>query len=60
MDDFREQIDCVHITEDGRCLLHSEPDYIDYCVLGPCSGYAPRQNKNFPLELQGLSGSSEN
>lgn len=41
-EDYREQIDCRYITEDGRCVLYSEPDYIDWCVLGPCQGYERR------------------
>jgi len=36
-DDFRKEIDCVYIDRDGHCLKDSEPDFIDWCVLGPCS-----------------------
>ena len=31
---------CVHFDK-MKCRLHSEPDYTDWCVLGPCVHETP-------------------
>lgn len=35
----RAEINCKFITGDARCAKGSEPGYVDWCVLGPCSDY---------------------
>lgn len=35
---------CQHVTEDGVCLLHSEPLYKEPCHEGPCTDYQSLTN----------------
>lgn len=44
-EDFRKEIGCVYITADGRCLKDPEPEYVGWCVLGPCSEFEPINGK---------------
>lgn len=32
---------CVHRTEDGKCLKHSDNNVLSFCVDGPCSDEMP-------------------
>ena len=38
---------CKHITNDGICLLHSEPFYKEPCHEGPCPDYQSLTNADF-------------
>lgn len=37
---------CVYHVN-GKCTKHTEPDYVDFCVFGPCHEQTPSRGDRF-------------
>lgn len=38
------QYKCKHLDTDGICMLHSDEDYAEHCLMGPCGDEEALQN----------------
>ncbi len=36
-----KNVNCAYWSEGDKCLKYSEPEYQDFCVLGPCPSLKP-------------------